>query len=189
MGHPVRKLPLALPSEVKTTLPDGRTLVVRGVSPTDIPELSEIYCKSYEVNGGDEHWTPESASRLLRKLYEDNPGLSLVAQVGEHIVGATFGNIRPWESGKVILEGKELFVHPDWQKHGVGNELLKERLHRAEVWSGATEVEIVVFTETEQPQKFHRESGFKTVESLQIMSATTADVEAGLQRRSKKESL
>ncbi len=185
MGHPVNKTK-ALPNQVQSQLPDGRILTIRGLLPTDIPQLAEVYCKAYEVNGADEHWTPESAAALLRKLYTDYPGLSIVAQVGNEIVGATFGNIRPWESGKVILEGKELFVHPEWQKLGIGNELLRERLNRAEQWQKVTEVEFITFTDPEGPEGFHSRSGLAPVPELQIMSGPVEDVRFGLNKRSRR---
>ncbi len=186
MGHPVDQSARALPSEVTTTLSNGDVLTIRGISPGDIPDLAQIYCESYKANGADEQWDPESASRLLTKLYRSNPGLSVVAVVNEGVVGAAFGDIRPWESGKVILEGKELFVHPDWQKLGIGTELLKERLHRAEVWGGANEVEFITFTAPEGPQGFHENSGLYPVPELQIMAGDVETYRASLNNRSRK---
>jgi predicted N-acetyltransferase YhbS len=187
MGHPVNNRPDALPDVVRVTLPDKQELIIRGARPSDIRALSHIYCESYAVNGADENWTPKSATGLLTKLYRDNPGLSLVAQVGQTIVGATFGNTRPWESGKTILEGKELFVSPSWQKHGIANELLKERIHRAEVWGHANQVEIITFSQTPEPQGFHERTGFRKEEDLQIMSAPLSVIKEGLNHRSGKE--
>lgn len=184
MGHPVANKPNALPDKVNVELSNGEKLVIRGASRVDIPALAEIYCRAYEVNGADEHWTPESAARLLSKLSSDYPGLSLVAEIEGKVVGATFGNIRPWESGKVILEGKELFVDPEWQKHGIATELLKERLHRAEVWGGANEVEFITFTDESGPQGFHERSGLKPIPELQIMAGSVKDVKEGLEKRS-----
>ena len=180
MGHPISHLPWALPDKVKSRLPNGNELLIRGVNSSDMPELSQIYVRAYEKNGADEKWTPGSAHKLLESLHHTKPGLSLVAEIDGKIVGATFGNIRPWESGKVILEGKELFVDPNYQKLGIGNELLKERIHRAEVWSGANEVEIITFATTREPKGWYERLGYKPVTELQIMSGETSEIKKRL---------
>ena len=188
MGHPVHTFPNALPEIVTKKLPNDQELKIRGVLRGDVPALAHIYCESYKVNGGGEHWTPERAALLLQHLIEtDAKKVSVVALLGERIVSAAFGRIRPWESGKNILDGTELFVDPNLQKQGIANELLQERLHRAEVWGRATDVEIVTFALSEEPKGYHGRTGFRRVEELQIMSTPVEVVKAGLARRSNKE--
>lgn len=183
MGHPINKLPWALPDKVSSELSGGQRLIIRGLNHSDISELSQIYTRAYEKNGADEEWTPESAAKLLENLYHKNPGLSLTAQVDGKVVGATFGDIRPWESGKIVLEGKELFVDPKYQKLGIGNELLRERIHRAEVWGGANEVEIITFATTKEPKGWYERLGYHPLTELQIMSGSTSEIKRGLSRK------
>jgi GNAT superfamily N-acetyltransferase len=169
MGHPVANDPKAMPDTESFFIKDGRTLTILGMKPADIPRLASIYCEAYADNSAGEQWTPQAAEGLLNDLYSANPALSLVADIDGVTVGATISETRNWESGKVIMEVKEFFVKPDFQKLGIGNELLLLNLHRAEQWRGVTEVELITFTD-EGSQRYYERSGLEPVHDLQIMA-------------------
>jgi len=183
MGHPVANNPKAMPTTESFLLQDGRTLITRGLNRFDIPRLASIYCNAYQDNSADEQWTPKDAEGLLSDLYSANPALSLVAEVDGEIAGATISETRRWERGKVIMEVKEFFVHPDFQKLGIGNELLLQNLRRAAKWRGVTEVELITFT-GEGPQRYYEESGLEQVKELQIMAGEASSHRKELERRS-----
>lgn len=179
MGHPISHKNGALPTINEFILQDGRTLVTRHMRPGDIHTLSEIYCEAYTNNPAGEEWTPGTAEGLLNDLFYGR-NLSLVAEVDGHVVGATIAETRRWEKGSVIMEVKEFFVKPGFQRLGIGSQLLLQNLHRAEIWRGVTNVELITFSDKEGPVRFYKKTGLEPIGDLVIMAGDISKHREGL---------
>lgn len=179
MGHPVTNDPRAVPDIVKKTLPDGKELIIRGVGPLDLPALADIYVKVYRAFDVGETWTQKSALQMLKNLEEGAHPVSVLAEVDGKIVGGAFADVKSWE-GKRVMEAKEIFVDPEYQKRGIGTELAKERLHRAEVWHGVSEAELVTFADKGHARSWHEKMGYKPTEGLQMMHGKVKDIKEKL---------
>lgn len=183
MGHPVTNDPRAVPDVVKKILPDGRELIIRGVEPKDLVALADIYVKVYTAFDVGETWTQKSALQMLENLKMGAYPISVLAEVDGKIVGGAFSDTKSWE-GKRVMEAKEIFVDPEYQRKGIGTELAKERLHRAEVWHGVTEAELVTFADKGHARSWHEKMGHKPTEGLQMMHGKVREIKANLDKAS-----
>lgn len=98
--------------------------ILRLATEADLNALSEIYTTAYNSLNIGENWTPESARKLLEYMFEDQPDLFFVAEESGKVKGAIVATVRPWWDGNHLIEG-EIFVHPDYQKKGIGVKLIK----------------------------------------------------------------
>ena len=179
MGHPLTRN--AVPDIVKTKLASGKELIIREVNPNDLPSLAKIYVQVYTAFDVGEKWDYESALKMLEDLEGGNHPISVLAELDGKIVGGAFGNVKSW-LGKKVMEAKEIFVDPECQQGGIGTELAKERLHRAEVWHGIEEVELVTFADKEHPKSWHKKMGFELTEGLQMMHGTASEIKTNLNK-------
>jgi len=183
MGHPVTNDPRAVPDIVRKTLPDGKELIIRGVQPKDLVALADIYVKVYTAFDVGETWTQKSALQMLKDLDTRDHSVSVLAEVDGKIVGGAFADSKSWE-GKRVMEAKEIFVDPEYQQRGIGTELAKERLHRAEVWHGVTEAELVTFADKGHARSWHESMGYKPTEGLQMMHGKVSVIKNNLSKAS-----
>jgi len=186
MGHPVAPQQGAVPAEVKMILPSGEALTIRGLERDDLPKLGKIYAEVYSQMDVGETWTPLSATEMLEDLDEKNPALSIAAELKGKLVGAIFADVKQWQ-GKTVLEGKEIFVDPAFQKQGIGAELMKELFKRAKVFYGAREIEGVTFANVGHAKEWYRELGYKDVRGLKIISGELDEISTNLKHRSSSE--
>lgn len=99
-------------------------LMIRAINKKDLEILSEIYSRVYEVYDVGESWTKKSALKLLQYGLNRQPDLAFLAEVDGKIVGGLVAGVKPWWDGNHLVDG-EIFVHPDYQKRGIGTELSK----------------------------------------------------------------
>lgn len=94
----------------------------------DISTLAKIYVLAFR--GVGEKWTRKSASVLLKYWLRKQPDLSLVAEYNGKLAGAFVAGVKPWWNGNHLFDG-EIFVHPKYQKIGIGTELMKVMFKKA----------------------------------------------------------
>lgn len=186
MGHPVAPQQGAVHSTVKQKLPSGEELNIRGMERDDLPQLGKIYADVYTQMNVEETWTPTTATQMLENIDDKNPALSIVAEVEGELVGAIFGDVKQWQ-GKTVLEGREIFVDPAFQKKGIGAELMRELFKKAKVFYRATEIEGVTFANVGHAKEWYKELGYKDVNGLKIISGELDEISANLKPRNSSE--
>ena len=100
-------------------------IYLRLANKTDLQILAEVYALSYNSADIGEHWTAVSAMKLIEYLHTDQPDLFYVAIVDEQTVGGIVATVKPWEDGNHLVDG-ELFLHPNYQKLGIGTKLIQK---------------------------------------------------------------
>ena len=142
---------------------------IRLAKENDLGELSEVYAETFNKSDVDEHWTKEAAYNLLSYFLKRQPDLAFIAAANSRIVGGFFAEIKPWLDGNHLYEG-ELFVHPDYQKLGIGKALSKKmfevsiKKYNASVWDAVT------FRNKEFPISWYKKLGFKEIDELVMVS-------------------
>jgi len=132
---------------------------VRQMQKQDLQQLSEIYTIVYQKFDVGERWTPESSKELLSYWFDKQPDLALVAEFDEKIVGAFVAGVKPWWDGNHLVDG-EIFVHPDYQKKGIGTELSKAIYKIALEKYKVVRFDTYTFKKTNFPLSWYKSQGF-----------------------------
>ena len=105
----------------------------------------------------------------IKRFLNRNPGLSLVAQKDQELVGAVLcGN----DGRRGYLH--HLGVRKDQRLKGIGKELVRNCLQRLNI-AGIDKCHLFVFRENEQGIGFWTKNGWQTRLDLHIMSRPTKD--------------
>lgn len=134
----------------------------RRATPADAAGLAQLMADP-RVFGGllqlpypvAETWT----SRLEEQIKQPD-ALHLLALAGGRVIGAA-GLNRAGQSLRMRhVAGLGIAVAPDWQRRGVGSELLRRLLDWADNWAGYLRIELGVYTDNEPAIALYRKFGF-----------------------------
>lgn len=128
----------------------------------DLQLLSEIYTISYNSLNIGEKWTQSSAYKLIKYLFEDQPDLFFVAIENEKVVGGIVATVRPWWDGNHLIEG-EIFIHPDFQKKGIGVKLIKQLFTTAKEKHSVVSWDTFTHRVYKNPLAWYKELGFEEI--------------------------
>ena len=139
-------------------------------------KLAEIYDKTYSPSVFDveEKWTKDSAYEMLSYWLKRNSDLAFLAEDDGEIAGAFFVDVKPWWDGNHLVDG-EIFVHPDFQKKGIGTKLLKFMFEYA-----IKEYNVIrwdTYTiKGKYPLDWYKSLGFNEIEEWAMISADISEV-------------
>lgn len=136
---------------------------IRLAKEEDLEKLAAIYEEVFRVFDVGEEWTKEAAYKLLKYYFDRYPDLAFVAEYDGKVVGAFFADVRPWWDGDHLVDG-EIFVHPDYQKRGVGTELMKIMFKTAIDKYGVVGWDAITF-KGEYPLEWYKKLGFEESKS------------------------
>lgn len=125
-------------------------MTIKEMKAFDIDELLALYNSVGWTNYTD---NPE----MLKQAYE-NSLLTLEARHQERLVGV----IRVVGDGHSIVFIQDILVHPEYQRQGIGTQLLKEIMER---FSGVYQMELLT-DDTPKTISFYRSVGFRKAEDV-----------------------
>ena len=101
-------------------------LKFRQYMPTDIDGLAKIYADAYKGGHWSENWLPERAVNRLNELCNSNRSIAVVCENEDgKLVGCVICEKNTWYNQKQ-LEGKELFVDPQYRGQKIGLKLVEQ---------------------------------------------------------------
>ena len=148
---------------------------IRVFQTTDLQELAKVFASSYNREDIEEHWTIESAEKLLHRFYELQPDLFFVAESDTALVGGTVAVVKPWWDGNHITDG-ELFVAPNAQGEGVDRKLLKKLFTESKSKYGAVSWDTFTHTYRDHPLKWYKSLGFSEIDKWTMIHGNIDEV-------------
>jgi GNAT superfamily N-acetyltransferase len=125
----------------------------------DLKQLAEIYTDVYKRFDVGEHWNVNTSRKLLSYWRVRQPDLALVAECDRQVVGGVVVGIKPWWDGNHLVDG-EIFVHPNYQKKGIGKQLYITVYEKALRKYQVTSFDTYTFKKTEFPLSWYKSQGF-----------------------------
>jgi putative acetyltransferase len=138
------------------------TVEYRRASPADAEGLAQLMADPRVFGGLLQLPYPsvEVWRKRLEGQLEQSDTLHLVALAD----GAVIGNAGLFRTSQSLrtrhVAGLGISVAHDWQRRGVGSELMRRLLDWAENWAGYLRIELGVFTDNEPAMALYRKFGF-----------------------------
>ena len=141
---------------------------VRPMNKNDLEQLSEVYVAVYKKFDVGEKWSKKAAYWLLRYWLRKQPDLAFVTEHNGKIVGAFVAGIKPWWDGNHLFDG-EIFVHPKYQKKGIGKLLTKVLFQKAIKKYNVTFWDAHTFKK-KFPLRWYKSLGFKEIKEWTMIT-------------------
>lgn len=154
------------------SMPDTR-VTVRLAQEKDIKGLADLYRRFYnEIDILSEHWTGESARKLMTHFYKRQPDLFYVAEKNNVIVGAAVAIVQPWWDGNHLLDG-DVFIDSKYGKQDIESKLMRALLLRARESYDVVAWDSIIPTVEQHPLANYKRLGFADVPEWSSVSGDT----------------
>ena len=136
-------------------------ITIRREEPNDYEAVYEIFTCPKVIWGTLQLPFP-SLEAWRKRLAEPEEGkFSLVAVVGDEIVGRLGLSTNPSRPRRKHVGGIGMAVHDDYQGRGVGTALLQAAVDMADNWLNLLRLELTVFTDNEPAVRLYKKCGFE----------------------------
>lgn len=149
---------------------------IRKIKKEDLKKLAKIYSITYSNPDYDigEKWDNKTAYKMLKNIFEKQPDLAFLAEDNKKIIGGFLVSVKPWWDGNHLVDG-EIFIHPKYQKTGIGTNLSKTMFNYAKKKYKVIKWDTFTFKD-QYPLKWYKSLGFTEIKEWVMISADINEV-------------
>lgn len=104
---------------------EGNTMKIDRLVEVDLKQCVEAHRDAFKAPPWDESWSEEKSLKRLSDIYYTPGFIGFKCMEQGKVIGAVLGNIEEDYQGQYYFL-KEMFVHTDYQHHGIGSQLLNK---------------------------------------------------------------
>ena len=139
---------------------------MRMFTAADFDPFVELYIRTFASPPWNETWSPRLVSQRLDQIIH-TPGFLGVVVGSNPLSGFVFGTSEPWHEG-THFNLKEMCVHPDHQRRGLGTKLLE--FLSLELETRDTKRIYLLTARGDMSEAFYTKSGFYTSPKMILMA-------------------
>lgn len=139
---------------------------IKGMTAEHIHRYGEIYAAAFNGEPWHDHWQPENAEIHVRELMEQRQSYGIEYAVDGEVAGFLLGTSMLFSYGRTF-EINDLCVHPDYQGHGIGTELLEHCIADMKK-QGMAGINLITASKGAL-HAFYRRHGFNSPQEVMLM--------------------
>jgi L-phenylalanine/L-methionine N-acetyltransferase len=139
---------------------DTGNLLIRAAEPGDAAAISSLLGRIGTFEGTLQLPDMPIASRLEMLQRVDTQSCKLVAVAGEQVVGMAGLHLQQPSLRRSHVRGLGIGIAPEWQRRGLGRQLMVRLLDWADQWGGVLRTELWVHVDNERAIALYRSLGF-----------------------------
>lgn len=148
---------------------------IRKATPDDIETLAEIYVDIYKITNPIEKWTNNTAYAFISYFFQMSKGLFFVGINDKKIIGAVWGQVKPWWNGNKLYD-IEIFIKNEFQNKGY-SKLLFIKLFEESIQDYSVEdVEAITFSDRSFPLSYYERIQLEKDNQLVLLSGNAKNI-------------
>ena len=140
---------------------DTEEILIRAAEPGDAAAISSLLGRIGTFEGTLQLPDMPVASRLEMLQRLDTQSCKLVALAGEQVVGMAGLHMQHPSLRRSHVRGLGIGIAPEWQRRGLGRQLMDRLLDWADQWGGVLRIELWVHVDNERAIALYRSLGFE----------------------------
>lgn len=148
---------------------------IRPATLGDIEILASIYVEIYQVTNPIEKWTLKSARDFMSYFFQVSQGLFFVGMNDEKIIGASWGQVKPWWNGNKLYD-VEIFIKNESQNKGYSKLLFIRLFEEAIRNYSVVEVEAITFNDRTFPLSYYERIQLQKDSQLVLLSGNAKNI-------------
>ncbi|OOG36522.1 GNAT family N-acetyltransferase [Polaromonas sp. A23] len=139
---------------------DSGEIVIRAAEPGDAAAISALLGRVGTFEGTLQLPDMPVASRVEMLQRVDAQSCRLVAVAGGEVVGMAGLHVQQPSLRRSHVRGLGIGIAPEWQRRGLGRQLMGRLLGWADQWGGVLRIELWVHVDNERAIALYRSLGF-----------------------------
>ncbi len=148
---------------------------IRPATLGDIEILAKIYVEIYHVTNPIEKWTQKSAHDFMSYFFQVSQGLFFVGMNDEKIIGASWGQVKPWWNGNKLYD-IEIFIKNEFQNKGYSKPLFTRLFEEAILNYSVVDVEAITFNDRSFPLSYYERIQLEKDSQLVLLSGNAKKI-------------
>lgn len=157
-------------------------LFIRPATHDDIETLAKIYVEIYKVTNPIEKWTQKTACAFITHFLKMSNGLFFVGIHNKQIVGAVWGQVKPWWNDNKLYD-IEIFIKNEYQRKGYSKFLFIRLFEEAIQKYSVVDVEAITFNDRSFPLSYYEKVQLKADRQLVLLSGNAENILNKLKKR------
>lgn len=148
-------------------------IALQELDESHITSCAQLYCRTYQQAPWNESWpSPQPIVEFIQAHLGNNYFRGYIAKCADEIIAVSIGFKKPWPGG-VEYYIDEFFIHPEYQRKGIGTQLMA--FIEARCRDEGLNAIILNTQKGYASDDFYTRNGFKEHQGLIVLSKSLAN--------------